>query len=203
MKKPNIKLLNTILAFGMLLLLAGILVVLGFAGGSQTTLWCILSIVVSLTGLAFLYIFFVFSKTSFKFFVGLEFLLNGLFLFCLSRGLFPLGLKELWPCMILLTSVSLFSASRIKGHHFNLSYDFTAISLLFLGLFFLLFSLEIIKHSFKDVILYLMPVSLILSGAFLIILFVQRKTLMKIISEDNDGQFDSDDDFDEETSGDL
>ena len=95
MKKPDYKILNTILAFGMLLLFAGILVILGFAGQAEKALWSILSIVVSLAGLSFLYIFFVFSRTSFKFFVGLEFLLNGLFLFCISRNIFPLGLKEL------------------------------------------------------------------------------------------------------------
>ena len=124
------------LAFGMLLLFVGVLFLVGFAGAGQKLILSTISILLCLAGLSFLYIYVAFSRTAFKLFAGLSLLLNGFFILCENKCLFPLGFGSLWPVMILLISVALFAASRTKSKKFNINYDFTAISLFVLGIFF-------------------------------------------------------------------
>lgn len=202
MKKISQKYLNTILAVGMFLMFLGILIFLGFFGQNEDVLWSVLSIIMSLVGVIFLYVYIGFSKTSFKLFVGLELFLNGIFLFIEAIKIFPLGLQELWPCMLVLSSISLFVASRAKGKKIHLSYDYTAILLLVLGVFFFLFSLGIIKRTFNDVMVILLPILFILSGIFLVILFLQRKSLLKMMPKNLSSEL-KEENFEKNESEDL
>ncbi len=203
MKRPSVKVLNTMLAFGMLLLFVGVLFLVGFAGAGQKLILSTISILLCLAGLSFLYIYVAFSRTAFKLFAGLSLLLNGFFILCENKCLFPLGFGSLWPVMILLISVALFAASRTKSKKFNINYDFTAISLFVLGIFFLLFSLDIIKHSLSQVMMLLLPIIFILSGIFLLVLFVQRKALLDMIPQEISDKFISDDDDVEEETEEI
>ncbi|MCR5400145.1 MAG: hypothetical protein K6E78_00960 [Treponema sp.] len=196
MKRPSVKVLNTMLAFGMLLLFVGLLFLVGFAGAGQKLILSTISILVGLAGLLFLYVYLAFSKTPFKLFAGLSLLMNGFFILCANKGLFSLGMKELWPVMILLISIALFAASRTKNKKFNINYDFTAIALFVLGGFFLLFSLDVIKHSMSQVMFMLLPVIFILSGIFLLVLFVQRKALLEMIPQEISEKFVSEEESD-------
>lgn len=201
MKTPDTKGLNTILAFGMLLLFAGVIFLVGFAGAGRALMLAVVSVVLCLAGLVFLYIYVAFSKTPFKLFAGLSLLLNGFFLLLENRSLLPFDLKSSWPVMIILVSIALFAASRTKDKKFKLSYDFTAIALFVIGVFFLLFSLDVIKHSFSQVMMLLLPIIFILSGVFLLVLFVQRKALLEMIPTELSERFmeeENEEEFEEE-----
>ncbi len=165
----------------MLFLFAGILVLIGFFGKTEGLLWNLLSVAVSLSGLVFIYIYVAFSRTSFKLFMGTMLSANGMFLLANVRRIFPLGFEKLWPVMILIVSAALFAASRTRRNRFNFAYDYTAVFLFAIGIFFLLFSLGIIKHTFSQVMVYLLPMLFIFAGVFLILLFLHRKALLKMI----------------------
>ena len=184
MKNLNEKHLNAMLAVGMLLMFSGILAMVGFMGSNEQVLLSVLSAMISLAGFVFLYIFLGFSRTSFKLFMGLLFSMNGIFLFVSAREILPLPLRKLWPLMILFTSLSLFFAGRIKKNKFNLSYDYTAIFLFTIGVFLLLFSLGIIKMPLGEIMVFLLPVIFILAGIFLVVLFLQRSALLKLMPSD-------------------
>ncbi len=203
MKKPDLKYLNTMLAFGMFLMFAGILVLLGFFGKNEDILGTVLSVVVMLAGLVFLYVYIAFSRTPFKLFAGLALFFNGLFLFLIAINIFSLGFKKLWPFMILIVSLSIFASSRTKKKRFSLSYDFTAVLLFAIGIFLLLFSLGVIKHTFGEVMLILLPVIFILSGFLLVFLFFKRKSLIKMMPEKFSERFEDEENFEDDDGEEL
>ena len=65
-----------------------------------------------------------------------------------------------------------------------MNYDLPAISLFSLGMIFLLFSFDVIKMSLSRLALLICPLTLILAGTFLVILFFHRKSLLEILPED-------------------
>lgn len=184
MKKPGTKLLNTILALGMFLIFVGVLLSLAFAGRSPNFVVWIIPIVIFLSGLVILYSYIAFSRSSFKLFSGLCLSLYGIFSLVLAFDCFSVGLEKLWPFFVVITAFCLFVAGRTTGKVFSMNYDLPAISLFSLGTIFLLFSFDVIKMSLGRLSLLICPLTLILAGTFLVILFFHRKSLLEILPED-------------------
>ncbi len=195
MKKPNYKFLNSILAVGMFFIFAGVVMAFAFSGTRSDFLGWIIPAAIFLAGLVDLYLCIAFSRTPFKLFVGLIFSLYGIFSLILVFKLFPADVAQLWPVYMILASISLFSAGRTTGRRFSLAYDFPALVLFVLGIFFLLFSFDVIKISFRRLSLFIWPLFLILSGAFLILLFVRRKSLLEILPEDVSNELNNEPNF--------
>lgn len=175
-----------LLGFGLLLIFAGFLVFADFAGGTEEhVVSAIYSAIICLCGFICLYIYFSVSKTSFRLFVGSALVLNGLFSLFVSRGLFGMSLKTLWPVFILLTSCSLFIAGRTKkGRRLVLTYDLPGLIFLVMGIIFLLFSLEKVTVPLAQIVLVSVPFVLICSGVILVVLFCKRKALLDLLPED-------------------
>lgn len=184
MKKPSVKILNTILAIGLLFIFVGFLFIVGFSDYAGIFVYSLFPIIICFAGVVFLYIYMGFSKTPFKLFVGLALTLNGIFWLIITRKLITLSSKDLWPVFVIITAASLFIAGRTKCKKFIFSYDLTALILLLLGSEFLLFSLGIIKFSFSQIAVISAPIILILSGIFLVVLFFKRKSILEILPED-------------------
>lgn len=184
MKKPGVKFLNAILAFGMLLIFVGVMLTLAFAGESPKFANWSIPVVVFFAGLAVLYSEIAFSRTPFKLFLGLNLSLYGIFSLVLVFDFFSVGLEVLWPFFVVLTALSLVIAARTTGKVFAINYDLPAISLFVLGIVFFLFSFKIIKIPLSRLALLICPLILILSGTFLVILFFHRKSLLEILPED-------------------
>ena len=184
MKKPGVKLSNTILAFGMLLIFAGVLLALAFAGKSPDFASWGIPVGIFLAGLAILYSYIAFSRSPFKLFSGLTLSLFGIFSLVLVFDCFSVGLEKLWPFFVILTALSLLIAARTTGKVFAINYDLPALSLFALGIVFLLFSFNVIKMPLSRLALLICPLTLILAGTFLVILFSHRKSILEILPED-------------------
>lgn len=184
MKKPGVKLSNTILAFGMLLIFAGVLLALAFAGKSPDFVSWGIPVGIFLAGLAILYSYIAFSRSPFKLFSGLSLSFFGIFSLVLAFDCFSVGLEKLWPFFVILTALSLLIAARTTGKVFAINYDLLALSLFILGIVFLLFSFNVIKMPLSRLALLICPLTLILAGTFLVILFFHRKSLLEILPED-------------------
>lgn len=184
MKKPGVKFLNAILAFGMLLIFVGVMLTLAFAGKSPNFANWSIPVVIFFAGLAVLYSEIAFSRSPFELFLGLNLSLYGIFSLVLVFDFFSVGLETLWPFFVVLTALSLVIAARTTGKVFAINYDLPAISLFVLGIVFFLFSFKIIKIPLSRLALLICPLILILSGTFLVILFFHRKSLLEILPED-------------------
>lgn len=195
MKKNNYKLLNSILAAGMFLIFAGVLMAFAFVGTRPDFAAWIIPVAIFLAGLVDLYMYIAFKRTPFKLFFGLCLSLYGIFSLVLVFSLFSAKIAQLWPLYMLLTSVSLFVAGRTTGKRFTLNYDLPALTLFILGLFFLLFSFDVIKISFGQLALFIWPLLLILAGVFLIVLFLRRKSLLEILPKDVSNELNNEPNF--------
>lgn len=184
MKNTSSKFLNSILALGMFLVFVGFLLVLAFAGTRPNFAAWSLPVVIFVAGLVDLYFYIAFVRQAFKLFLGITLSLYGVFTLFIAFDLFPVGISQLWPVMVLIASISLFIAGRTTGKKFALNYDFPALALFFLGGLFLLFSFDIIKMSFNRLALLLCPIVFIGAGLFLIILFFHRKSILEILPEE-------------------
>lgn len=184
MKKPSVKLLNTILAFGMLLIFVGVLLALAFAGKSPDFVSWGIPVVIFLSGLIILYSYIAFSRSPFKLFSGLSLSFYGIFSLLLAFDCFSFGLEKLWPFFVVLTALGLLVAARTTGKVFAINYDLPALALFLLGIIFLLFSFNVIKMPLSRLALLICPLTLIFAGAFLVILFFYRKSLLEILPED-------------------
>ena len=185
----NSKVLNSALAIGMALFFLGYLLILGFAGDYVSVAISILPALLFLTGLVFLYVFMVFSKTPFKLFTGLCLTLYGMFSMLLASSVFPYSIKNLWPVYLYLTAIALGFAARATGKKFSVGYDLLSIIFLVIGTIFLLFSLKVIRISFKAFMLALGPVALLVGGVILIVLVVCRKNILNMLPENISSQF--------------
>ena len=208
MKKPNDTFLNMMLVFGLLFIFAGFLFLVGFTGGNiGTAAFSVYPLLVCFAGFVFLYIYFGVSKTPFKLFVGMSFVLNVLFCLLVSRGAFNMTMKEYWPVLVIVTGISLFVAGRTKGRHLILPYDLPGAIFLFMGVIFLLFSLGIIRMSLAQMAVMSVPVILILTGVILVVLFCKRKALLDFLpddlSEELSGKKDEDETQDFDSGEDL
>ena len=108
------------------------------------------------------------------------------------------GLEQLFDTEVLdFDSITLVIAGRCTGKRFAVSYDFSAIVLFVLGIIFLLFSFEIIKKPLNELAFIILPFILILSGIFLVILFLQRKSILEILPEDISDELNDDKELDD------
>ena len=184
MKSRDGKILNLILAFGLLFIFVGILILICFAGSSDKSSISIFSILVSLAGLSSLYVYIGFSRSPFYFFIGLALTTCGLFWLIVKRNIIPATPEQLWPFLMIITGLCLFATGRTKRRHIVLYYDLPAVFLVILGIIFLLFSFDIITASFSLISLLAGPVILIAAGIFLVILFLKRKALLEILPDE-------------------
>lgn len=184
MKKPNVKILNTILALGMLLIAAGFFFILCCAGTNPGLSVSLVPGVLLLAGMVDLYIYIAFKATPFRLFLGLDLCSFGVLSFILIFFNIPVEISVLWPIYVLLTAISLFVAGRTKGKKFSINYDLSALIMAAFGILFFLFSCDVIKISFSQLTLYAFPVILICGGVCLMLLFVRRKRLLELLPEE-------------------
>lgn len=112
-------------------------------------------------------------------------------LFCLSTGLLFLlinaelvfyKIAHLWPLVVFFCGGSLLCSGLYRRKRLGVSYLVPAVCLMLLGLFCLLFSLDIITESFTAFAIKWWPVSLIIAGIVLVALFFNRRKTAQAIA---------------------
>ena len=197
MDKKNLKSLNISLAIGLGMIFIGFILILCFAGTVPHLSVLILPDFLFLAGFANLFYFLAVKKSSFRFFLALSLTLCGVFASLIAYKVVSLSLKQLWPVFIMITGVCLFVSGRCSHKSFSLSYDLSALVLVFIGLLFLLFSLGVITVPFRTIALFSGPLLLILGGIILVILFLRRKALLEILPHEISDALNNDDDMED------
>lgn len=197
MNKSDKKNLNVILAAGMSLIFFGFIFLLLIAGTVPDVTSMILPGLFFVTGLINFYAYLAFKKSAFRLFLALTLSLYGIFSALIEYSVITVPLDKIWPVYVLVASITLVIAGRCTGKRFAVSYDFSAIVLFVLGIIFLLFSFEIIKKPLNELAFIILPFILILSGIFLVILFLQRKSILEILPEDISDELNDDKELDD------
>ena len=190
---------NILLAAGLLLVLAGIfLFVKAFA--SATKVFAIRPVVFLCAGAVFIFLALAFTKNSIFVYLGTTSVLFGIISILTDTGITSLSMKELWPAFVIACGVSLFPAGFYKMKRVRTVYLFPSITLVALGVLFLMFSLHIIKMAFSHFIAFTWPVFIMLFGIFLVVIFLwqqkHHKDFPYMVDDSLDNENDDDDDDD-------
>ena len=125
----------------------------------------------------------------FHFFMGLLFIFWGL-LSIIIEFTPVLTTKELWPVYGILASAALFISGLLKYGKFKFGYVIPSATLFIMGGWYFLFSMKIIKISFKSVVANLGPLFLLSIALFLIFFFLaQQKHKELVFSDEETGTF--------------
>lgn len=188
-KKYNATTMNMVLALGVVCILAGILFFARIASSfsAKIELW---TIIMSVSGAFLFYLSLVRLRYVIVFFTGLYSCLTGAVFIVITSGLVESGLERFWPISVIIAGFCVIFTGIAKDRSIKISCIIPSSIIIILGIFFLLFSLDVIKGSFKEWISLFWPVFPFLIGTVLVILFLFQKSpwnnLLKDVEFDND-----------------
>lgn len=159
-----------LLALGLLLVLAGLFIFVGRLESSDKV-FAFRPVIALGLGIILLFISLAFTGSSLSFFFGLFFLLMGIVLLLMDSGILRYGFSKMWPTIMIAAALSLFPAGLYRARRIRTVYLFPAITILVLGIVFLLFSLHVIPVSFRMFVSRSWPLLFILVGGFLVVTF--------------------------------
>ncbi|MCI1208642.1 MAG: DUF5668 domain-containing protein [Treponema sp.] len=194
MKKYTNSRLNILLATGLLLVILGLLI-FAVALPVNTFVKSYWPVLILVAGAILLYLALTIIHNSFLLFIGLNLCFSGVVMLFTTTHFFPVTIEELWPVIAISSGIALVLCSLYNTGHIRAVYQIPAILLIALGVFFLLFSFDIIKMSFSRFINLFWPFLLIMLGGTLIgIFFYQRKFPENFPYADDDTELDEIDD---------
>ena len=125
----------------------------------------------------------------FHMFIGLAFFLCSLVLIMMVLVL-PFTIKELWPVYGVIAGISLFISGFLKYKSVKFGYLIPAVTLVGMGIWYLMFSLQLMPLSFSMVVYTLGPAFLIMIAVLLVAyFFVQQKHSDLVFKDDEIGIF--------------
>ena len=146
--------------------------------------------IIILLGLTFLYLACLKKVSMWRFLLGLFFSFVGLFFFIADYCFTNYDILTLWPVIMSLAGLSIILAFVFSHKKITASILVPSLVLLLGGVLFLLFSIDVVKLSFISVVINLLPIILIVSGAILFGSFFYVQSGKQHISpefiEDND-----------------
>ena len=125
----------------------------------------------------------------FHMFIGLVFFLCSM-VSIITVLVLPFGFKEIWPIYGVIAGLALFVSGFLKYKSVKFGYLIPAVTLFGMGIWYLLFSLQIMPLSFSMVVYTLGPAFLIMV-AFLLVayFFVQQKHSDLVFKDEEIGVF--------------
>ncbi|MBP5793062.1 MAG: hypothetical protein J6W46_05395, partial [Spirochaetaceae bacterium] len=127
-------------------------------------------------------------------FLGSFLILNGFFIFIVKLRVLPFGMGQLWPLFVIFSSFSLLLSGFYKFKRIVAVYFVPSLVLIFLGVFFLQFSLHIIKVPIRIFAAMWWPLLFIFIGIGLLITFFYIQHTKKAVLESGE---DFDDDYED------
>ena len=125
----------------------------------------------------------------FHMFIGIAFFLCSLVLIMMVLVL-PFTIKELWPVYGVIAGISLFISGFLKYKSVKFGYLIPAVTLVGMGIWYLMFSLQLMPLSFSMVVYTLGPAFLIMIAVLLVAyFFVQQKHSDLVFKDDEIGVF--------------
>ena len=179
----NIK-INIVLIIGLFLIFVGILLLTSYFAKNPQSVLIFRGVILFLVGAILLFLELMKTKKSWLMFISVSFMLIAVVLGMIDVGFLPLGVRNLWPIFVIIFGFTLILFSFYKFKQMKAVYLVPALVIIFFGIFFMLFSMGIIKVSFVSVASKLWPLLLVLCGGILItIFFCQQYNLVKPINE--------------------
>lgn len=179
----NIK-INIVLIIGLFLIFVGILLLTSYFAKNPQSVLLFRGVILFLVGAILLFLELMNTKKSWLMFISVSFMLIAVVLGMIDVGFLPLGVRNLWPIFVIIFGFTLILFSFYKFKQMKAVYLVPALVIIFFGIFFMLFSMGIIKVSFVSVASKLWPLLLVLCGGILItIFFCQQYNLVKPINE--------------------
>lgn len=200
MKKITVPVLNALLAAGLILVLAGLLLILRFYAGFGAE-FPVLSALTMMLGAVIFYGAMTLLHWAVLFFSGLLIFCIGLCMTFVFSGVLPLGSENLWPIAVILCGFCLILTCVFKHRKIRGVYLFPSVLIEILGIVFLLFSLDIIKVSFSTFMSKWGPLVLIFAGAVLIGVFLWQRNFNDFFPYDKDELSDLTDEDEKEFYG--
>ncbi len=185
MKKITVPVLNILLATGVILVLAGLLLISKFSAGLGVELPTV-SIMMMISGAVIFYLAMTFIHWAVLFFFGLLVFCMGLCTTFVFAGILPFAPESLWPIGVLLSGLCLLLTCIFKHRKVRGVYLFPTILIEILGIIFLMFSLHVIKVPFSVFISKWGPIILIVAGASLIGVFLWQRNFNDFFPYDKD-----------------
>ncbi len=165
---------NTILALGVLLILAGLFI---FVGNSEraTRLFAFRPVLLLAAGTVMVFTALAFTGSSATLFSGLFCFCMGVVTLLTDSNILSYSFKQLWPTIMIGSGFSLAITGVHKAGKIRTVYAFPAIMLVSLGIVFLLFSLHVFPLTFRQFISHWWPLLIVASGVILVsVFFVQQ-----------------------------
>ena len=185
MKKITVPVLNLLLAAGVLLIIAGLLLISRFSAGFGVAL-PVGSITTMIFGAVIFYVAMTLVHWAVFFFLGLLVFFMGLCMTFVFTNVLPFGPEHLWPIAVLLCGICLLLTCVFKHRKIRGVYFFPTVLIEVLGGVFLLFSTKVIKVSLLVFIAKWGPLLLVLSGAALVGIFFWQRNFNDFFPYDKD-----------------
>jgi hypothetical protein len=126
-------------------------------------------------------------------FLGLYGFLVSLLFLLAGTNILSYRFIEFWPLLVFLCGVCLIAAGFYGRRRLAISYMIPAMLLIVLGIFFLLFSTDIIQITLSSFVGKWLPVGLIFAGITLVVLFFFRSAIVRQVNMFYDDTDDPDD----------
>lgn len=145
-----------------------------------------LPIVAALSGIAVLVLSIRYTKRLHQIFIGFELLFWGIFVVLHELRILPYTFMQWWPMIGVTAGIFLCIAGKVKYQKVLTGYFIPSLTLFLLGIWFMLFSFNIVKVPFQTVAIVGGPLFLMMSGVFIIALFLLQKNHSNLVAKDDE-----------------
>lgn len=166
---------NFMLAFGFVLVLTGIFLLVK-RSEHATRVFAFRPVILLFAGAAVLFVAFAFTKNFNVIFLGILSMLMGVVFLIIDTHIVPFSFRELWPTIVIGSGVSLFLSFLYKYRRISSVFLFPSIMMLVLGTVFLMFSMHVFPFTFRHFITKWWPLLIIIGGASLIGIFLFQQS---------------------------
>ena len=145
-----------------------------------------LPIIAALSGIAVLVLSIRKTKILHQIFIGFELAFWGIVVVLNELQILPYTFIQWWPMIGVTAGIFLCIAGKVKYKKLQAGYFIPSITLFLMGIWFMLFSLKIIKVSFQTVAIVGGPLFIMMSGIFIIAFFLLQKNNSNLVAKDDE-----------------
>ena len=131
-----------------------------------------------------------FSKKGYQYFIALTLITWGILNF-LFTFLVKVDVNVWWPLYLVVSSIILLFTGRLIYKKFKFGYVIPGFTLFIMGIWFSLFSFDIVKIPFRVIVLVLGPAFILIVGLCFVLFFLaQQRHKNLVLHDENLGDFD-------------
>lgn len=185
---------NTLLACGLLFVVVGLILLLAKFAGIRYLLFLSRAAILLFSGAVILYFALTIIKKATSVFIGTILSFVGVLFLFVDSEILSLEIKQIWPLIGVLSGISLIISGFYRYKRLLSVFFIPAMSLICMGAFFLLFSLDIISVPFCVFAATWWPLLFIIIGIGLLCIFAYIQCTNKAVLDDGE---DLDDEYEE------